>query len=61
MPSLVGDGFDFLERHDALLDLSRPDCRRSRTPSFFACSAMSYALPLRMIKRRMSSLIGMTW
>ena len=43
------------------LTLSRPDWRRSRTPSFCAWSAMSSALPLRMMSWRMSSVIGITW
>jgi hypothetical protein len=41
--------------------LTRPDCRRSRTPSLRACSAMSIALPFLMMIWRMSSVIGMTW
>ena len=43
------------------LTLSRPDWRRSRTPSFCAWSAMSIALPLRMMTWRMSSVMGITW
>src|SRR4029453_13385151 len=40
--------------------LSKPDWRNVRTPSFAACSAMSIALPLRMMSWRMSSVIGIT-
>ena len=43
------------------LTLSRPDWRRSRTPSRCACSAMSMALPFFMMMRLISSLMGITW
>ena len=42
------------------LTFRRPDWRRLRTPSFCARSAISSALPLRMIRMRMSSEIGIT-
>ena len=43
-----------------VLTFSKPDRRRSRMPSLRACTAMSRALPLRMITWRISSVIGMT-
>ena len=41
--------------------LIRPDWRRSRTPSRWACSAMSIAVPDARMILWISSLIGMTW
>ena len=41
--------------------LSRPDWRKSRTPSRCACAAMSWAIPDPRMIRWISSVMGMTW
>ena len=41
--------------------LTKPDCRKSRTPSRCACLAMSTAVPSAKMMRWISSVIGITW
>src|SRR5262249_14126860 len=43
------------------LTFSRPERRRSQTPSLAAWSAMLMALPPSMMMRPMDSVTGMTW
>jgi hypothetical protein len=57
----VGYGLDLLERGHALLDLEEsrlPQIAYSRP--FLACSAMSSALPFRMMICLIASVIGIT-
>jgi hypothetical protein len=59
-PSFVGAGFDFLERGDALLDLEQARLAQVAHAFLLRLSAMSSAVPLRMMSWRISSVIGIT-